>query len=486
MEFRENKEKDTEFKEQDGLFEAEEQVLGTKTEAEVEAPVNFPTQLSASERAEPWEKKYVISICSLLVALSVLLTFVITYVILSIKYDEEFDILEENYEAELDSIGEFRSIIELYNSLPKELRNIETYKKLAYIDCYYRTNYVGKIDEEALVYMVANGYIMGVGDDYGGYYTADEFQTVIGGVEGNAVGIGVYVTADLETDGIRISYVMKDGPANQGGLLPGDIVTHVDGKSVTEVGYYAAIDMMKGEEGTSVKLVILRDGEYFEKTLIRATINVESVIYEKCETEKDVGIIHIVEFNNTTTNQFIEAVKKAIELDGCKSLVFDLRGNPGGTLSSVVGILDFMLPEGLIITQRYANGEKTEYTSDSEGLEFEALYGKDFKLAVLVNGATASAAELFTCALKDYGKAVIVGTQTYGKGCGQNVIPMYDGSGIVFTTFLYDPPKSENYNGVGITPDVVRELSEAASKKNIFDLKHDEDDQLKAALEALK
>ena len=103
----------------------------------------------------------------------------------------------------------------------------------------------------------------------------------------------------------------------------------------------------------------------------------------------------------------------------------------------------------------------------------------------MVNGGTASAAELFTCALKDYGKAIVVGEQTYGKGCGQNVLPLYDGSGLIFTTFYYDPPISKNYDGEGIAPDVIQELSEEASKKNVFELSHNEDDQLKAALEAL-
>jgi len=432
------------------------------------------------------DRKYHIAVTSLFVALAILLTFVITYVITSINYDRELKKLEDKYAEQLDYVGEFRSIIELYNSMPQELRNIETYKKLAYIDYYYRTHYVGEIDEEQLVYMVANGYVLGAEDMFGGYYTADEFKTVMGDVEGNTVGIGVYVTADLETDGIRISYVMKGGPANEAGLLPKDIITHVDGKSVTELGYYTAIDLIKGEEGSKVKLTVLRDGKYFEKTLTRKTVNVESVIYQKHQTQADVGVIRIVEFNNTTTEQFFAAVDRAIKADGCTSLVFDLRGNPGGTLTSVVEILDFMLPEGVIITQRYANGEKSEYKSDSEGDEFEALYGKDIKMAILVNSSTASAAELFTCAMKDYEKAIVVGEKTYGKGCGQNVIPLYDGSGLVFTTFLYDPPKSENYNGVGIAPDIKKELSEQASKKNIFELAHHEDDQLKAAVEALK
>lgn len=429
------------------------------------------------------DRKYYIAITSLFVALAILLTFVITFVITTVKYDEKLEMLENSYN---EAVGEFSSIIQLYNALPEEMRNIETYKKLAYIDYYYRTNYVGELNEEQLVYMIANGYIVGAEDLFGGYYSKDEFASIMNDVGGSGVGIGVYVKADSETGNICILHVMKDGPSAEAGLLAKDIVTHVDGKSVVEVGYDTALDLIKGEENTTVKLTVLRGGKSLDITVTRRNYEVETVVYNKHQTENGVGVIRIMDFNGATAAQFMAAIETAINKDKCTSLVFDLRDNPGGLLTAVVEMLDFMLPEGVIVSQRYADGEKIEYKSDAAGAEFEALYGTDIKMAVLVNGGTASAAELFTCALKDYGKAIVVGEQTFGKGCGQNVIPLGDGTGLAITTFMYDPPKSENYNGVGIEPTVPAKLSEEAAKKNLFELSHSDDDQLKAAIKALK
>ena len=433
-----------------------------------------------------FEKKQYIAVTVLLVLLAILITFVVTYAVLTTDYNGKLEDAKNEYEESLDLLGDFRTIAALYSALPKELQNIEMLEKLAYIDIYYRANYVGEINEDELIYGIANGYIAGTHDPYGGYYTADEFKAIMNDTAGNTVGIGVYVTSDGNMDAIRISYVMKDSPANQAGLLPGDVVTHVGGKSVSELGYYSAIELIKGEEGTDVTLTYVREGQSYTVTLKRAKVEVESVIYTKHETEADTGVVRIIEFNDATTEQFINAVKKAVGTDGCKKIVFDLRSNSGGTLGSVVAMLDFLLPAGELVTVRYADGTTTTHYSDDDGEELTKLYGSDIEMAVLVNGYTASAAELFTCALKDYGVAKIVGEKTFGKGCGQNVIPLKDGAGLIFTTFLYDPPVSENYNGVGIVPDVVAHLSEEASKKNLFELSHSEDDQLKAALEALK
>ena len=429
------------------------------------------------KKSSTFDKKSYIAITVLLVVLAVLLTFIITYACLD-------GALKSQYEEYMETVGEFKTIVELYNSLPEEMRNFEMYEKLAYIDAIYRTNYMGEIDEEKLVYALLNGYIVGAGDQFGAYYTADGFSDMMGETEGNTVGIGVYVSID-DTGYVKILYVMSNGPAYEAGLLPGDIITHIDGQSVLELGYYNAIDLVKGEKGTEVELTVLRKTETINVKVKRAEVTTESIIYSKHQEDETVGVIRIIDFNNGTPEQFINAIKELMN-DGCKSLVFDLRNNPGGTLSSVVEMLDFLLPKGDVVSIRYSDGYVEKYKSDEKGEEFINLYGSDVKMAVLVNGNTASAAELFTCALKDYGVATVVGETTFGKGCGQNVLQLPHGDGLAITTFLYDPPKSPNYNGKGIEPDVKVELSEEAAEKNIFELAHSEDNQLSKALEAIK
>ncbi|MBO5313515.1 MAG: S41 family peptidase [Clostridia bacterium] len=435
---------------------------------------------------EKFQKKHYITLTVLLVILSALITFIVTYAVMDIKTELRMREYEKEYNLRLDQLEEFESIVELYNSMPAELRNIDLYRKLAYIDYYYRSLYLNEIDEEKLIYAIANSYIIGAEDKFGAYYSADEFDEMMTDTEGNLVGIGVYVSIDTESGNIKLLYVMKNGPAHEAGMLPGDVITHVGDTSVAELGYYQAIDAIKGKEGTSVKVTYVRGEESYTKELKRAKVEAETVIYSKHESDPKTGVIRIVEFDEGMPAQFKKAVDELVK-GGCTSLVFDLRNNPGGTLTSVLDILDFLLPKGVITSIRYADGSISKvYHSDEEGEEFDKLYGKDIKMAVLVNGNTASAAELFTCTLKDYGRAVIVGEKTYGKGCGQNIIMLPDGDGIALTTFLYDPPKSKNYNGVGIEPDIVEPLSEEASQKNIFELTHSEDNQLNRAVSALK
>ncbi len=391
--------------------------------------------------------------------------------------------LNNSYNNKLEGAMEgaevFSSIVDMYASLPEEQRNYEMYLKLAQLDLYYRTYYVrgDDISNADLTYMVANGYIAGVGDAHGEYYTRDGFSALIGDAEGNSVGIGVYVSMDVETQCVKILTVMKDSPAQTAGIKTGDIVVGIDGASVKEIGYYEALNRVAGKEGTTVELKILRGGEEITLVATRAKFETETVYYHKYALNESIGVIRILEFNNTMPAQFKNAVSSLLA-DGCTSLVFDMRSNGGGTLDSAVEVLDYLLPEGDIV-----------YTTDKDGNVLQTHRSKagsiDVPMAVLTDGYTASAAELFTCALRDYEKAIVVGTTTYGKGSMQSVVMLEDGSGLRMTTNLYNPPKSPNYDGVGITPDIEVELDSSLENKNYFEITDAEDNQLERACSAL-
>ena len=419
-------------------------------------------------------------VCS--VILAAFITFEVTYIFVDNARRKEIYGITEKYQSELDGveakyIAEYASLNKMYNDLPEELKSGDLFKKLACIDLYYRTQYVGELDEDQIAYYVMNGYIYGAGDKYGSYYTADEFQTVIDDATGDTVGIGVYVAYDAINGTMEILSVMPDSPALEAGIKAGDIITAVEGESIADLGYYGALDKIKGDIGTSVKITVARDGVEAEHTLVRKKITTQPVTYHKYAFDSKIGIIRITEFNDAVPAQFKSAVESLLA-DGVESLVFDMRYNPGGTLGSVVDVLDYLLPEGDITIIRDSTGKDVKtYKSDESSI--------DVPMAVLVNGNTASAAELFTCALKDYEKAVVVGETTYGKGTMQRILMLPDGAGLRISTNMYDPPKSDNYEGKGITPDVVVELDESLKDKNFYKITDEEDNQLLLACREL-
>ena len=446
----------------------------------------------AQEQAEVSPKRQVSLLTLILsILLAILFTFEITFLIVMNISNKEKAQMAEDYKNQLDNYKEqienkygdmdvFASIIEMYNALPEDNRSIELYYKLAMIDYYYRHQYANEIDEDKLLYYVLNGYVEGAGDRYGEYYTADDFKSITQENQGNTVGIGVYVNYSQEYNAIKILSVMENSPAHKAGVKAGDVITYVDGESVSQLGYYVALEKVKGEEGTKVNLTLIRNGEEVSLTVTRAKVETETVFYHQYEYDKTIGVVRVIEFNNAVPKQFKAAIEDLMS-KGVTSLVFDMRSNPGGTLTSVVEMLDYLLPEGDIAHVNDSNGniQKT-YKSDAsylKGIE---------KMAVLTNENTASAAELFTCALKDYEKAIIVGTKTYGKGSMQTVYMLPDGTGLRLTTNKYNPPISENYDGVGIKPDIEIELSEALAGKSPFEYTDSDDNQLQKACEALK
>lgn len=364
-------------------------------------------------------------------------------------------------------------------------------EKLTIVDAYFRSYYIGELDEDALIDGIIAGYVEGTGDDFAAYYNAQAFQDYMNDYNAELVGIGVNVIYNTEYETLEIISVVPESPALEAGVQPGDLIYTVgeEREFASDLGYYPTIDKLRGEVGTEAVFTVLRGRNYTEEVefrIIREKITEITVMSHVYELDNTVGIIKITSFDAKTPEQFFAAIDE-LQNSGCEKLVVDLRYNPGGELQSICTILDYIVPDGGPII----------HIIDGNGKEVDAEYADDghelnMPMVVLVNGNTASAAELFTATVRDYMKAIIVGTTTYGKGCMQTTIPLYsnmltgklyDGSAVTITYRMYDPPFSPNYHGVGIVPDVIVELDEALLEKNIYKITDAEDNQLREAVE---
>ncbi len=351
--------------------------------------------------------------------------------------------------------------------------------RLSEVDSRYRELYVGELNDDTLIDCVLKGYVAGTGDPYGAYYTADEYSSFLTDLSGESVGIGVNVIYNTEVPGIEIVNVMPNSPAEAGGIEVGDVIVYVgeSREKVSDLGFDGAVSALRGDVGSDAVFSVLRDGEITDFTLKRAKVENVTVFPRVYGPDNTVGVIRITGFEMSTPDQFISAVTELLD-DGCESLVFDLRYNPGGELNSIVKVLDYLLPEGPIIRVFDSNDTEVErFTSDASSL--------DCPMAVIVNSRTASAAELFTAALRDYDKAKIVGETTYGKGCMQSTNPLPDGGALHVTYRMFKPPFSESYHGVGIVPDVTVTPNEKLSTLSIYKVDDADDNQLTAAVETI-
>ncbi len=424
-------------------------------------------------------KKISIGATVVTVLLCCLATFQVTYVVLQNKFEEKY--LGETINA-VDSLYTVPSIdkssdedgIAVSSEFVAKLAT-----KLSEVDSIYRQLYIGELDDDVLIDSAIAGYVAGTGDDYAAYYNTAAFKEFMSDLEGELAGIGVNVIYNTDYQVIEVINVVPDSPALEAGVEPGDLIVTVgdEKESVAELGYYPAINKLRGEVGSIAVFQVARGEKYDEIVdfaIERAVVTEVTVMSHVYALDDTVGVIKISGFDGKTPTQFVEAVEN-LQSQGCEKLVIDLRYNPGGELSSIVTILDYILPEGPIIRIFDADGNEVQ-TYSSEASEL------DMPMAVLVNGSTASAAELFTSAVRDYNKAQIVGTTTYGKGCMQTTIPLSDYSAVSVTYRMYNPPFSDNYHGVGIVPDVEVELDEALLSKNVYKITDEEDNQLTEAV----
>ena len=316
------------------------------------------------------------------------------------------------------------------------------YSDLQAIDTIIRNDFFGEIDEQYLEDKMLKGYVSGLDDKYSRYLTAEEYLNEKNENSGTLVGLGIAVEED-ESGYIRIAEIYNSSPASDSGLMEDDLIITVDGVNTKQIGIDNALNLIKGTEGSDVSLTIRRNGVDTEYKFTRRAVTLDTVESEMLGNY--IGYIKISGFKENTPDQFIAALER-LTANGAKSLIFDLRDNGGGLVSALEKCLDPLLPEGIVATAEYKDGSvKTLVQSDSSEL--------DIPMAVIVNEKTASAAELFSASLRDFGKASIVGTQTYGKGVMQDIREFSNGTALILTVAEYKTAFSPCYNGIGLTPD---------------------------------
>ena len=348
-------------------------------------------------------------------------------------------------------------------------KSLEIYRKL--IDKYY----LGEVDEEKLKEGAIAGYIDGLGDEYTEYISKEDMQDYMTDTTGNFVGIGVYMVQDTEINKIMVLSPIKGSPAEKAGLQPGDYIVAIDGVSYTGDEMTKASNEIKGEEGTKVKIQILRDEKTLEFELTRENIKVNPVEGEVLE--KNIGYISFNSFDEGTAEEFKTKFEELQE-KGIKSLIIDLRNNGGGIVDEALSIANYILDKDSVILYEVDknNNEIVEKTTDDPII--------NMPIVILTNENTASSSEILAGALKDHKKATIVGEKTYGKGVIQQLRTLPDGSGLKITTEKYLTPNRTEINHIGIEPDEKVELPDTIT--NVLNIEKSKDTQLQKAIELLK
>lgn len=338
--------------------------------------------------------------------------------------------------------------------------------------------YEEKLDAGAEETGIYRGFLSGLDDPYAAYYTPEELASFLDETNGSYCGIGAMVSQNIQTGISTIARVFEGSPAEEAGLRPGDVLYKVDGEEITGMDLSLVVNnYVKGEEGTTVTLTVYReeDNAYTDLVVTRRPIDVQTVSGKMLQD--GIGYISVLEFDRVTDQQFKDKLEELLG-QGMEKLIIDLRDNPGGEVTTVVSMADYILEDGgRILT--VASREGTEETYDAED-----GHSLDIPMAILVNGNSASASEVFTGAMKDYGVATIVGTKTFGKGIVQTLIPLSDGSAIKLTTDHYYTPDGHDIHEKGIEPDVTVELSEEAAREVVIPVELD--NQLQEAVKILQ
>lgn len=394
----------------------------------------------------------------MLVVLAVTITFMLTTVTMYKKFQDAY--VKEALGGTTGSTSSGSSLI----------KTLESFKTML------EQKYIGEIDEEKLIEGAIKGYVEGLEDPYTEYLTKEEMQDFTEETSGEYVGIGVYITNYKTNNSILVVGVMKGSPALDAGMQAGDIIEKIDGTLYTGEQLNDATRVLKGQEGTNVKVTIVRDGKEEELNIVRKKITVEHVASQMLED--NIGYIQVDSFDSGVADRAEEQLNELKE-KGAKGIILDLRSNGGGIVDEATGIADLFLNKGetvLITKGKSENEDETKAKKDP--------IIKDIPLVVLVNQGSASASEILAGALKDKYGATIVGMNTYGKGVIQTLYSLSNGGGLKITTEEYYTPNHNKINKVGIKPDVEIELTKDSDGN--YETEMNKDAQLLKAEEIIK
>lgn len=347
--------------------------------------------------------------------------------------------------------------------------------KLTQLADLIEERFIGEADRTAMEDAAAAAMVDSLGDEWSYYVSAADYGAYQDQSSNSYVGVGI--TISVREDGyLDIQQVEEGGPAETAGLLVGDILTAVDGQDCAQLGLSGTRNLVRGEEGTTVELTVRRDGQELTQTVTRAYFEVPVATLEL--VQDGIAVIKIENFDQRCAQESIAAIEDALA-QGAEKLIFDVRNNPGGYKHEMVELLDYLLPEGPLFRSEDYTGKEELDESDADFL--------DVPMAVIVNNESYSAAEFFAAALSEYEAAVVVGTQTYGKGYFQVNYRLNDGSAVGLSIGKYFTPKGVSLAGVGITPDVVVDVDDELFLDIYYDQVEPLDDpQILAAIEALK
>ena len=435
-----------------------------------------------------------IAVFALILTVVAVLTGLTVYRFAKKDFDHQMRLLREAQAEELASLEE---------SLTAKTFDLDP---LLALDRLYSSHSLSDADKDALTEYLLYAYASGVGDPYSLYMSADDYTAYLERQSSRFVGIGVSVSAEMtqteQGDGLTVLTVYRDSPAAEGGLLAGDVLLSADGIGFSGKSQQEAAALVRGEEGSSVFLTYLRNGQLSSLTLTRRSVTEDTVRFEMLPN----GIAYIVinRFSSATAEQLEEAVKACSD-ENAQAFVFDVRNNPGGLVSSSAECLGFLLPDGDLIHVNYRKTKENDYTyrtkdgtllrttksgEDAVTTATEMAHALSCPVAVLINENTASAGELFAAALRDYRdrnllNARLFGEKTFGKGTVQATYRMAGGGAFKLSVATYKPPYGECFDGVGITPDQTVSLPEEYYKNPILSIPREKDTQLQAAVDWL-